>query len=112
MTPLGMNAVSIQPYRRYKRDAIPNLFGLQYSRMAWGQGFVPQGKQVFLFVTLDKTEHVEAFQYRDHFLSPNEFEWQSQNRTTQKSNHGQLIRDHEQLGVTIHLFVRAKAQNT
>lgn len=110
MTPLGMNAVSIQPYRRYKRDAIPNLFGLQYSRMAWGQGFVPQGKHVFLFVTLDKTEHVEAFQYRDHFLSPNEFEWQSQNRTTQKSNHGQLIRDHEQLGVTIHLFVRAKAK--
>jgi len=51
MTPLGMNAVSIQPYRRYKRDAIPNLFGLQYTQMAWGQGFVPQGKHVCLFVT-------------------------------------------------------------
>jgi len=110
LTPLGMNAVSIQPYRRYRRDAIPSLFGLQYSQMAWGQGFVPQGKHVFLFVTLDKTEHVEAFQYRDHFLSPNEFEWQSQNRTTQQSNHGQLIKDHDQLGVTIHLFVRAKAK--
>jgi hypothetical protein len=61
-------------------------------------------------VTLDKTDHEEAFQYRDHFLSPNEFEWQSQNRTTQKNNHGQLIKDHEQLGVTIHLFVRAKAK--
>lgn len=110
MAPLGMNAVSIQPYRRYKRDAIPNLFGLQYTQMTWGQGFVSQGKHVFLFVTLDKTDHDEEFQYRDHFLSPNEFEWQSQNRTTQKSNHGQLIKDHEQLGVAIHLFVRAKAK--
>lgn len=110
LAPLGMNAVSIPPYHRYRRDAIPGLFGLQYSQMAWGQGFVPQGKHVFLFVTLDKTEHVEAFQYRDHFLSPNEFEWQSQNRTTQKSHHGQLIKDHDQLGVTIHLFVRAKAK--
>jgi len=45
-----------------------------------------------------------------HFLSPNEFEWQSQNRTTQKSNHGQLIKDHDPLGTTIHIFVRAKAK--
>jgi len=53
---------------------------------AWrgmGQGFVRQGQSIFLFVTLDKTEHVEAFQYKDHFLSPSEFEWQSQNRTNQ-----------------------------
>lgn len=111
LAPLGMIAASIQPYRRFKRDAIPNLFGLQYSQMAWGQGFVPQGKNVFLFVTLDKTEHEEEFQYRDHFLSSTEFEWQSQNRTTQKSNHGQLIKDHGERGVTIHLFVRAKAKS-
>jgi len=37
---------------------------------ALGEHFVPHVKHVFLFVTLDRTEHVEAFQYRDHFLSP------------------------------------------
>jgi superfamily II DNA or RNA helicase/HKD family nuclease/diadenosine tetraphosphate (Ap4A) HIT family hydrolase len=110
LAPLGTSAVSIQPYRRYKRDAIPTMFGLPYKQMAWGKGFVSQGKNVFLFVTLDKTDHVEAFQYRDHFLSADEFEWQSQNRTTQKSPHGQLIRNHIDQGVAIHLFVRARAK--
>jgi len=110
MAPLGINSVSIQPYRRYRRDAIPSIFGLTYVQVVWGQGFVPHGKNVFLFVTLDKTDHDEAFQYRDHFLSPDEFEWQSQNRTTQKSTHGQLIKSHNEQGVAIHLFVRAKAK--
>lgn len=98
------------PHRRYRRDAIPSLFGLSYSERAWGQGLVRQGNYVFLFVTLDKTGHDEAFQYKDHFISPTEFEWQSQNRTTQKSSHGQLIRYHNEHGATIRLFVRAKAK--
>ena len=110
LAPPGTNAVSIQPYRRYKRDAIPPMFGLLYTQVTWGQGFVPQGKNVFLFVTLDKTDHVEAFQYKDHFVSPNEFEWQSQNRTTQKNTHGQLIKNHNEQGVAVHLFVRAKGK--
>lgn len=110
LAPLGKNAASIQPYRRYRRDAIPNSFGLPYIQRVWQQGFVPQGKNVFLFVTLDKTDHDQEFQYRDHFLSPNEFEWQSQNRTTQKSSHGQLINNHNEQGVAIHLFVRGKAK--
>ena len=75
-----------------------------------GQGFVRQGQNIFLFVTLDKTEHVEAFQYKDHFLSPSEFEWQSQNRTAQVGRDGQTIRNHREQGVTVHLFVRAKAK--
>jgi superfamily II DNA or RNA helicase/diadenosine tetraphosphate (Ap4A) HIT family hydrolase/HKD family nuclease len=106
----GTNAVGVQPYRRYRRDAIPSLFGLPYSERAWGQGFVRQANHVFLFVTLDKTGHDEAFQYKDHFISAVEFEWQSQNRTAQKGSHGQLIRYHNEQGITIHLFVRAKAK--
>ena len=69
-----------------------------------------QGNTVFLFVTLDKSGHEEAFQYKDHFISPAEFEWQSQNRTTQKGDHGQLIRFHRERGAMIHLFVRSKAK--
>jgi hypothetical protein len=53
LAPLGTSAAAIQPYRRYKRDAIPTLFGLPYTERLWGQGFVPQGKDVFLFVTLE-----------------------------------------------------------
>ena len=110
LSPSGTNVFGVQPYRRYRRDAIPSLFGLPYSERVWGQGFVPKGNHVFLFVTLDKTGQDEIFQYKDHFISPDEFEWQSQNRTTQKSSHGQLIRYHNKHGATIHLFVRAKAK--
>jgi superfamily II DNA or RNA helicase/HKD family nuclease len=110
LSPAGTNILGVQPYRRYRRDAIPPLFGLPYTERLWGQGFVRQGKNVFLFVTLDKADHDEAFQYKDHFLSAVEFEWQSQNRTTQKGSHGQVIRNHNLQGVTIHLFVRARAK--
>jgi hypothetical protein len=89
---------------------IAPLYGLPYSERFWGQGFVRQGQHIFLFVTLDKKDHVEAFQYKDHFLSPAEFEWQSQNRTTQEGRDGQTIRNHNEQGVTIQLFIRAKAK--
>ena len=75
-----------------------------------GPGVRPPGQHTFLFVTLDKKDHVEAFQYKDHFRSPTEFEWQSQNRTSQESNDGLSIRNHRDQGITVHLFVRAKAK--
>ena len=40
------------------------------------------------------------------FISANEFSWQSQNRTTQASKHGRLIRDHKEMGLHVHLLVR------
>ena len=43
-------------------------------------------------------------------MSPNEFEWQSQNRTRQESKHGQAIRHHEEQGIAVHLFVRPKSK--
>ncbi|MEQ1581442.1 MAG: DUF3427 domain-containing protein [Steroidobacteraceae bacterium] len=110
LRPVGVNAVGAVPYRRYRRADIAPLYGLPYSERFWGQGFVRQGQHIFLFVTLDKKDHVEAFQYKDHFLSPTEFEWQSQNRTTKEGRDGQTIQDHRTQGVTIHLFVRAKAK--
>lgn len=68
LSPSGTDVIGVQPYRRYRRDAIPSLSGLPTSERAWGQGFVRQGNHVFLFVTLDKTGHDEAFQYKDHFI--------------------------------------------
>jgi hypothetical protein len=44
--------------------------------------------------------------YSDQFISDQEFSWQSQNRTTQKSKHGQMIKNHHTMGIQVHLFVR------
>lgn len=110
LRPVGGSSRGAVPYKAYRRAEIAPLFDLPYSERYWGQGFVRQGNHTFLFVTLDKTEHAADFQYKDHFLSADSFQWQSQNRTTQESDAGRSIRDHVSRGITVHLFVRAKAK--
>lgn len=110
LTPVSRRDGALQLWRRYSREEIPKLFGLTYSAAVWQQGFVLQGGQMVLLVTLDKGQHAEKFKYRDQFLAPDRFQWQSQNRTTQASKHGQTIRGHQQLGVPVHLFVRSKTR--
>lgn len=99
-------------FKRYSREQIPRLFGDEFSEARWNSGFVlitPQSpKHVVLLVTLHKGDMASNFQYSDHFLSPDVFQWQSQKRTKQSVKHGKLIRDHEALGVQVHLFVRAE----
>ena len=105
-----MNAVGVTPYKAYRRSDIAPLFQLPYSERYWGQGFVRQGNDTFLFVTLDKSAHVEAFQYKDHFLSPDGFQWQSQNRTARENATGISIQQHKERGITVHLFVRPRTK--
>ena len=44
--------------------------------------------------------------YKDHFISPTEFQWQSQNRTSQSGADGQDIQKHRARNIAVHLFVR------
>jgi len=108
LRPIGTNRAGAVPYKVYRRAEIAPLFGLPYSERYWGQGFVRQEKDTFLFVTLDKANQSEAFQYKDHFISADRFQWQSQNRTTQASESGKSILEHQARGIAVHLFVRAK----
>ncbi len=93
-------------WRSYMREEIPGLFGLRFRGNLWRQGFVVEGKHVFLLVTLEKAGMPEDHRYEDRFLAPDLFQWQSQNRTKQESAHGQMIRDHVARETTVHLFVR------
>ena len=52
----------------------------------------------------------EEHRCEDAFLSPTEFRWQSQNRTTRASKVGQLIHNHRAEGTAVHLFVRPTAK--
>src|SRR5207248_2043927 len=83
-----------QLWKRYSREQIPPLFGERFSDAIWNAGFISSPKNLFLLVTLEKGEMLEDHQYADHFLSPSLFQWQSQNRTAQRSKHGELIREH------------------
>lgn len=73
-----------------------------------GCGFVKRPGHIFLLATLDKAGHATDFQYKDHFISATEFEWQSQNRTGQASADGQDIQQHVARGIAVHLFVRSQ----
>jgi superfamily II DNA or RNA helicase len=98
--------VGIQVWGRYARDAIAPAFGLTFSQAIWNAGFVVQDPEVFLLVTLAKEDMNTEHRYVDHFESDREFAWQSQNRTTRASKHGQILSNHVSQGKRVHLFVR------
>lgn len=107
MMPAGQSAPrGPELWKHYMRNQIPLLFGLQFSQAVWNAGFIAVPGHLFLLVTLEKDDLLEAHQYQDRFLGPDRFEWQSQNRTARDSRHGQLIQNHQRLGVQVHLFVR------
>lgn len=109
MEPLKPNAQTAslpKVWERYLREAIPPGFGLTFNPANWNSGFVVSPPHIFLLVTLAKEDMNPDHQYSDHFLSDQEFNWQSQNRTAQKSKHGQMLHNHLNMGTHVHLFVR------
>ena len=99
-------AQKLQVWERYPRDAIAPAFDLVFSQAIWNAGFVVQDPEIFLLVTLAKHDMNTEHRYVDEFVSDTEFAWQSQNRTTKLSKHGQLLRNHRTMGKRVHLLVR------
>jgi superfamily II DNA or RNA helicase/HKD family nuclease/diadenosine tetraphosphate (Ap4A) HIT family hydrolase len=93
-------------WRPYKRADIPGFFGFAFKGRESQQGVVTRPGSTLLFVTLDKKKKEQKFQYEDEFLSPQEFRWQSQNKTKRESNAGLIYKEHFSRGQHIHLFVR------
>lgn len=106
------NSDEAEIHRRYTREQIPRLFDAEFSEAIWNAGFVvvspSEPKHIVLLVTLQKGGMTSNFQYGDHFLSSDMFQWQSQNRTKQESKSGTLIREHQAIGARVELFVRAE----
>ena len=60
------------------------------------------------FVTLNKSEedYSPSTMYRDYFISPELFHWESQSTTAVASKTGQRYINHEALGSNVILFAR------
>ena len=73
-----------------------------------GEGLLGLVKPDYLiFVNLHKDADIDAaINYKDKFISPGVFQWQSPNDTTQTSEIGQDIIHSYKRGKKIHLFVR------
>lgn len=90
----------------YLREDIPPLFGFTFSEAVWNGGFVKREGHLFLLVTLEKGDLAESFRYKDRFLGPDLFQWESQNRTRRDSAAGRALSRHQKEGYQVHLFVR------
>ena len=93
-------------WQSYAREQIPKLFGARTSPQWQQSGFVWDGNNMVLLVTLEKKGQREEHQYEDQFLTPDSFQWQSQNRTTQKGKVGQALKNQQERSINVHLFVR------
>jgi hypothetical protein len=94
----------------YARTDVPKLFGFEFAGFDSQLGVVERDKLTLLFVTLDKSQQPEEHRYDDAFLSPMEFRWQSQNRTSRESEAGRRISEHDKREIGVHLFVRRQAK--
>jgi hypothetical protein len=97
-------------WERYPRAEVPKFFGFELKGFEAQEGIVTRPGLILLFVTLDKTGMQEEHRYEDAFLSPTQFRWQSQNRTTRDSRVGRMIQNHRADGTHVHLFVRPTAK--
>lgn len=97
-------------HARYSRDEALAAFGLEDLNGTWGSGvrWVPGDQADVFFVTLLKTEsHFSpTTMYADHAISPTLFQWESQNATAERSATGQRYIHHQDMGTSVHLFVR------
>lgn len=110
LKPIGAGVVTPVLWKAYSREQIPGLFGLEFNPPVWQQGFVRRGDKTFLLVTLDKSTAADKHKYKDHFITSEIFEWQSQNQTARNSKAGRTIQDHSSMGIEVLLFVRQRSK--
>lgn len=106
----GANVAGPVLWQRYRREDAAHALGITFVGREAESGVVRRPGMFAFFVTLEKREKPEKQRYKDEFLSPDKFQWQSQNRTTRKSAWGREMERHQALGVVIHLFVRRRAK--
>lgn len=90
-------------YGNYQKDKIMmEIDGKQYSYMQ-GTKYDTKDKITYVFVGLEKDKNAKGnFDYKDKFLSPSIFQWESVNNTTRDNAEGKKL-----LATRIvHLFVR------
>ncbi|WP_066014546.1 DUF3427 domain-containing protein [Endozoicomonas atrinae] len=98
-------------YQNYTRNDIQFLSGDTAKRGTWREGVKRIGQNYFLFINLNKDEDVDAhLHYKDYFMDPRTFHWQSQNQTSHSSSVGQHFIHHKQENYQIHLFVRKQVK--
>lgn len=100
---------SLWLHARYSRDEACAAFGIaDPSSVQGGVRWVETEQADLFFVTLAKTErhYSPMTMYADRAVTPEIFQWESQNTTRENSVPGQRYINHVANGSTVHLFLR------
>jgi len=101
------NPLARHLHQQFRRDDIPPLYGQTYNPGNWNSGHVTLDNQrIVLLTTLDKTAMSAGSQYVDRFVSPEIFEWTSQEKTTRGDKKGGGLIEAMEAGTEVHLWVR------
>ncbi|MCY8507336.1 DUF3427 domain-containing protein [Bacillus atrophaeus] len=104
---LVSNELQLTLYQTYTRNELIYLFQSTDQEGTWREGVKRVRNHYLIFINLNKSESVEDhLLYKDYFIDPRHFHWQSQNQTSHESNVGQNFIYHKQREYHIHLFVR------
>lgn len=96
-------------YHEYSMRDIALLCGYKKAHSAFrGQGLLTLDKpNYYIFVNLHKDANIkQSINYKDKFIRPDIFQWESPNSTTQNSEVGKNLIYGEERGIKLHLFVR------
>ena len=105
--------VPLELYGTYSRAEIAGAFNFvgkgRLQLLREGVSLDPLKRFHILFVTLHKSkeDYKESTRYRDYPIDSHHFHWQSQNQTKPESKVGQQHINHQTLGITPLLFLRA-----
>jgi hypothetical protein len=69
-------------------------------------GILPYDNDYYLFVNLNKENVRKSIDFKDYFIDNKTFHWESPGATPKHSIVAHRLRNHKQLDVKIHLFVR------
>ncbi|MBX6751755.1 MAG: DUF3427 domain-containing protein, partial [Micromonosporaceae bacterium] len=102
--------VPLHVHARYRREEVLAAFGVA-QHLREGVYYVKEAKADLFFVTLNKTEaHFSpTTMYADRAITPELFQWESQSTLTAQAPTAQRYIHHEELGSTVHLFLRESA---
>lgn len=115
-TPVDLSGrVPLQVHARYGRDEALAAFGMPNpGSVREGVKWLESEAADVLFITLQKTEaHYSATtMYEDRAITPDLFQWESQNATSPESPTGRRYIEHRERGSRVHLLIReTKAQD-
>ena len=101
----SLGTPGLKLYQQYNMRDLALVANARKAHSAYrGTGVLREGNDFFFFIDLHKAEG--AIEYKDKFISPSQFQWDSPSGCSTTSKQGIDIINHQEKGNRLHLFVR------